>query len=706
MTSPALRFGVLGPVEAWHDDIPLDLGPPKRRIVLARLLLNSGQPVSVERLLRDLWPADVRRPGVVSTVHSHISRLRMVLDPERAAGRPSTLLVRDSSGYTLRASHEALDSTVFENLLSEAGQQLRGGRSEQAHQTIEGALKLWRGAAFADAADQVFAASEVNRLHSLRQTAEELRVTALLEMGRGDFAVPLAETLTITAPLREASWALLMKALYATDRGAEALQQYERFRGTLAEELGVDPGPALRKLHQAVLNEDTLAILPARRPPADVTATTTPATVAAPPGRTRELHRVCSVAARAAQGDGTQWVVVSGQRGAGRTWLLEEAARALEQQGFTRIRMRCCGRADTSRSTAVFGPTARLLNQFGDGQSGAGLTYESEEAALTAVLKPLATRRTVLVADDADAFCDACLELLRYLSVLLRDEPVVVICSAAERGNTRIASLMSAIARERVLRVALPPLSLDDVTALMDASGEAPDHADALHRRSEGNMLVLTALLELPRPKRLEPEAVPPVLSAVAAARLEAVGPQAATMIRQAAVCGTDLDAALLVELLDITREELLRLVDAAVQVDLVVWQQPDSPDGRLDGDVGRYRFHSVMREAILSTLSHAAQQLVHASAADRLRAWGGRHHAAAARHLLQAGPLASAEELARECLCAGRYFEEQGQAGSARSWYEYAAGHAGAAGSTLRQETADPVCRAHEAASGTPSHR
>ncbi|WP_267485505.1 BTAD domain-containing putative transcriptional regulator [Streptomyces sp. R1] len=693
--SPVPRFGVLGPVEARHEHGPVDLGPPKRRVVLARLLLDAGQPVSVKRLLRDLWPADSARPGAVSTVHSHISRLRMVLEPDRAAGHPSTLLVRDPAGYTLRVPRRALDSSIFESLVDEAGRQLRDGHSEQAQRAAVEALQLWRGPAFADAIDHEFVASEVNRLHSLRQTAQELQVTALLDMGRGDFAVPLAESLTLTAPLREASWALLMKALYATGRGAEALQQYERFRRELAEELGVDPGPALRRLHQAVLTEDTSAILPARRSPRPVTGGAPAGRTAAPPGRTRELERICSLAPRAARGEGTQWAAVSGPRGAGRTWLVEEAARTLETQGFTRVRMRCRGLADTSRSPAVVGPAARLLGQLGAAPSGAATQGPSEEAALTAILTPLAEGRTVIVADDGDTFCAACRELLRHLGVFLRDEPVVVLCSTTDRGDTSVAALLSAVDRAHLLRVELPGLALDDVVALLEAAGEGPEQAEDLLRRSEGNMLVLRALMELPAAERLGPKAVPAGLSSAAAARLEAVGPSAADMVRKAAVCGADLDAPLLAALLGITREALLGLVDAAAGAHLVVWQQ----GAGAGEDAGRYRFHSVMREAVLSTLSRAEKQLVHASAAARLSEWGGRHHAAAVHHLLRSGPLASSEELAQACRSAGAYFEEQGQPDAARCWFEYAE----APGGPWPQDAAGAAHGAREAAPDPP---
>ncbi|MEW2166961.1 BTAD domain-containing putative transcriptional regulator [Streptomyces sp. NPDC007084] len=683
MHSAALRFGVLGSIQAWHDGTPAELGPPKRRVLLARLLLNTGQPVSVERLCRDLWPAGDRPAAAASTVHSHISRLRTILEPDRAAHQPSSLLVREASGYLLRTSPEALDAAAFEELLTEATEALRQSRGDEAHDKVTKALRLWRGPAFSEAAGFGFVASEVSRLQSLRQTAEEVRVGALLNLGREDAAVSLAEALTVTAPLREASWALLMKALYATGRGAEALRQYERFRRALAEELGVDPGPALRALHLAVLNEDSRAVLPDRRPPTVTVAPAAPEREDGAPlfGRDHESRRIADTVRRTADGKGTHWVFVSGGLGTGKTRLLEQTAAAAESQGFAQVRLVCCGPCDDSLSNAVFGPAARLLAQLRAGPPTPSAAAYSRESALTELLGELAERATVVLVDDLDGLCEACRELVHHLSVLLREQPVVVVCSSAERAAPGTASLTSSVARQRALWVRLRPLSVEDVSALLTSVGEArsapPGHAFALHRRSGGNPFVLSALLELPPRHRVGPDAVvPPALVNVVAARLDALPESARAMVTRAAVCGPDLDVPLLVRLLDISREELLKLVDTAVHADILTWQpgprSADDPPGT--AGAGGYRFTGIMDEAVLATLTQASRQLLHASVAKALRGRGGHDHALAVRHLIQAGPLASREDLAQECRAAGRYCEERGQLALAHAWYAKAA--------------------------------
>ncbi|WP_042835991.1 AfsR/SARP family transcriptional regulator, partial [Streptomyces sp. NRRL S-15] len=115
-----------------------------------------------------------------------------------------------------------------------------------------------------------FALRESARLNAARHDARELQTTILIRQGDLVPAVDVAEQLTVGAPLREASWSLLMRALYAAGRPVEALRQYDRFRGMLARELGLDPSPGLRDLHTAILRHDT-AVLGLPRPPRSAT---------------------------------------------------------------------------------------------------------------------------------------------------------------------------------------------------------------------------------------------------------------------------------------------------------------------------------------------------------------------------------------------------------------------------------------------------
>ena len=125
--SDHVRFGLLGPLEAWSGDVRLDLGPPKRRVLLARLLVEEGRPVSADRLCDDLWEGHPPA-GAVSSIHAHISRLRAVLEPERTRRGQGTVLVSGPAGYTLNAPPDTRDSTRFEEAVTRARGLLTRGR--------------------------------------------------------------------------------------------------------------------------------------------------------------------------------------------------------------------------------------------------------------------------------------------------------------------------------------------------------------------------------------------------------------------------------------------------------------------------------------------------------------------------------------------------------------------------------------------------
>ncbi|WP_322656333.1 AfsR/SARP family transcriptional regulator [Streptomyces justiciae] len=230
-----MRFGVLGPVEVLRDNVALELGPRQRRLLLVRLLIEDGRPVSQDTLLNDLWPTD-RPTGAASSVRAHVSRLRAALDPVRQG-----LLVSGPSGYALKVPREARDTTLFEEAVGRARDALRGRQLTIARQEIDAALALWRGEALAEAGEHAFAIRERARLDAALDDAKELRATILVQQGETELAIDVAEGLVLKAPLRETSWALLMRALYAAGRPVEALKQYERFRDMLATELGLDP---------------------------------------------------------------------------------------------------------------------------------------------------------------------------------------------------------------------------------------------------------------------------------------------------------------------------------------------------------------------------------------------------------------------------------------------------------------------------------
>jgi DNA-binding SARP family transcriptional activator len=260
-----LRFSLLGHVTVSRGGTPLELGPPQRRVLLTRLLVTHGHPVSMDRLCEDLWSGNAPR-GAASAIHAHISRLRHVLDPQAGTTAPHQPLTRGHNGYALLIPDRARDTVQFERGADHTRELLAQGRIAEARDTITTALGHWHGPALADAADHPFAAHEIARLEELRLTGRELHIAVLLHARTYAAAVAAAHGLTADQPLRETAWDMLMRALYLVGRPAEAIQAYERVRRLLMTELELQPGPALRELCLAIRRRDTHAVARAYAP--------------------------------------------------------------------------------------------------------------------------------------------------------------------------------------------------------------------------------------------------------------------------------------------------------------------------------------------------------------------------------------------------------------------------------------------------------
>jgi DNA-binding SARP family transcriptional activator/streptogramin lyase len=247
-----LEFGVLGPLEVRSGGRALPLGGPKQRALLAVLLLHANEAVSRDRLVDGVWgespPATI---GAVLNVY--LSRLRKLLGEEGSG----VALLTQPHGYTLRIDPEQLDLHRFERLVREGTQAFAAGKVELAAARLAEGLALWRGPALADVAAMPCAESELRRLDELRLCALEHRIEADLVLGRHSAVVPELQALAVEYPLRERIRAQLMLALYRSGRQSEALQCYREARSLLAGELGIDPGPELRRLEKAILEQDS-----------------------------------------------------------------------------------------------------------------------------------------------------------------------------------------------------------------------------------------------------------------------------------------------------------------------------------------------------------------------------------------------------------------------------------------------------------------
>ncbi|SDW59774.1 Predicted ATPase [Amycolatopsis xylanica] len=301
-----MRFGVLGPLAVWTTEgTPVRVPEAKVRALLAVLLLHEGAPVSADRLAEDLWGE--RPPGnPANTLQTKVSQLRRTLEAAEPGARE--LVVHQPPGYLLRA--ESADVVRFRQLMAEA----RDQEPRRRVALLADALALWRGPALADFADEPFALQAIQRLEEERLAALEDLAEAKLELGE-----PVGGELSDLVrrhPLRERLRALHVRALYRAGRQSEALESLAELKRQLAEELGLDPGPEIVALHQAILEQDP-ALTPSPR-------STLPAPLSELVGRAAAVEDLRALLAEA------RLVTLTGPGGVGKTRLALELARAAE----------------------------------------------------------------------------------------------------------------------------------------------------------------------------------------------------------------------------------------------------------------------------------------------------------------------------------------------------------------------------------------
>jgi DNA-binding SARP family transcriptional activator len=243
-----VEFSVLGDLRARRGGRELDLGSPQQRGVLALLLLRGGRLASPGDLVDRMWGVNPPMSARV-TVRTYVSRLRRSLDDPR---RAQSMIESTPGGYRLPITSATLDLTVFEARVAEARTARSTGDTVHASTVLHSALSLWHGYPLAGVHGQ-FVDQERDRLDQLRLGALEERIALDLELGCSQDVVAELMCLVDEHPLRERLQELLMLALYRSGRQADALHSYQRVRALLARDVGIEPGPGLRTLHQQIL---------------------------------------------------------------------------------------------------------------------------------------------------------------------------------------------------------------------------------------------------------------------------------------------------------------------------------------------------------------------------------------------------------------------------------------------------------------------
>jgi WD40 repeat protein/DNA-binding SARP family transcriptional activator len=324
-----VEWRVLCPVGVWVAGRPVAMGGSAQRL-LALLLAAPGHAASMAAIVDGLW-GDDPPAGADSAIQSYVSRLRRSLTESGLDG--AALVVTRPQGYLLAVDSGAVDASQFVDLIAEGRHALHVGQSALAAARIASALTLWRGDPYGGIGDVPFAVPERLRLNEARLDAIELSIAARMAGGAAAELCDELDGLVTRHPHREQLWAALMTACYRAGRQADALETYRRARLMLADDLGVEPGPVLRRVQRAVLDHDPALLRP---PVVEHVELPAPARLAGSlfVGRERELGMLTeALDATACRGSRTVWLI--GPGGSGKSRLVAEFARRAAARGVT-----------------------------------------------------------------------------------------------------------------------------------------------------------------------------------------------------------------------------------------------------------------------------------------------------------------------------------------------------------------------------------
>jgi DNA-binding SARP family transcriptional activator len=315
-----MQIRILGPLEIVDGDRRVSIGAPKQRALLAALILRANRVVPTGELAERVW-GDAPPSSARLTLQGYVLRLRRALAPLDGVS-----IVTEPAGYLLRADPEEVDVCRFESLLTEADHRARTGDAAAEAALLGEALGLWRGEPLADVESESLRRDEAGRLSELRARAVERRVEADLRLGRHLELIGELRALAAAHPLKEEFRAQLMLALYRSGRRADALRVYQEARRTLVAELGMEPGPRLRRLERAVLVADPALDL---EPEKENSPSVLPPDVPHFVGREAETARLL---AGEETETGPMVCAVAGMAGVGKTALVLHAAHRLGER--------------------------------------------------------------------------------------------------------------------------------------------------------------------------------------------------------------------------------------------------------------------------------------------------------------------------------------------------------------------------------------
>ncbi|MFD8078341.1 BTAD domain-containing putative transcriptional regulator [Streptomyces sp. NPDC059718] len=674
-----LRLQILGPLRIWRDGVELDAGPRQQSHLLAVLLARAGKPVSTGELVDLIWGEDVPA-SAVNILQKYVGALRRLLEPLRPVREAGSFLHRRGNSYLFTAGPAALDLVVFRELVDAARAALTRHDREVALDHYVGALGLWHGSAGDGIADgtnatTLFAALD-NEFYDACTAAAELAVS----LGQPERVLAPLQLAASMAPFNELVLAALVGVLGATGRQAEALSVFRQIRDRLAEELGIDPGPALEDAQRRILTQPRTPAL-VREADEEIGRTTGAALI----GRTEELTTLRRIVERALAGD-TAIGFVEGEPGAGKTRLLEEAAAVAGRLGALTVWGSCLEGEGTpamwpweqALSQVVGSLPAPVREQWLTGGLGSLLAARDDasrelpdgnaqfrlfEQVVALVGQASAQQPTLLILDDLQWADATSLQLLQHLAGRL-PRGTAIIGALRDRAPTLGPDLSRVLAaasrRPGHRRFRLGPLGLSDVTELIRTeAGQVPGDAvaRAIHARTSGNPFFVRELSRLLSGDGAigdgdtsAPAGVPSTVHDVVRGRMSGLDDGARDLLHVAALIGRDVDLRLLSRATGVDVADCLHLLEPLHTLGLLE-PGPQDPSS--------LRFaHDLVRESVSETATKRQATQLHLRVADALEQIHADDEDVAERlayHLWAAGPLAEPARAAQALIRAGR---------------------------------------------------
>ncbi|MFK0106137.1 ATP-binding protein [Streptomyces sp. NPDC091217] len=678
----SLRLQVLGPLRVWRDGVELDAGPPQQAYLLALLLARAGEPVSISELVDLIWAEDVP-VSAVNILQKYVGALRRLLEPALPAREPGSYLQRRGGAYLFVAAPGTLDVVRFRELVDAA----EGGVAEQRLvAALDGYLEavgLWHGSAgdgiaYGSTGMAIFAGLDDEFRHACVAAAE-----LAIRLGRPERVLQSLHMAARMAPLHERVQASLIAALAAAGQPAEALSVFRTVRARLAEELGVDPGPALVAAHLSVLERAPAEEVPCERVAAPGTGVSTADRLV---GRAEELA-VVRHAVESAFAGSTGLVLVEGEPGVGKTRLLDEAGAEATRRGALVVRGHCLPGDGTpsmwpwaqvvnallddvpaaARRDWQAGELGRLVTPRGDGHTTSvlpdgGVQFRFFEQAVELVRQVSARRPVVLMVDDLQWADATSLELLGHLMARLPGGTAVIgaLRDRAPAPSPQLGRILAAASRlPGHRRIPLGPLGRAEVAELVrreTGRDPGPGATRLIHARTAGNPFFVRELSRLLADGDVLTEAtaartaVPATVRDVVRDRMAGLGADARSLLRIAALIGRTVDLALLARTAGLDHQTCLDRLESCEGLGLLE-PLPEDP----------YSFgflHDLVRESVAEDIPPPRAARLHLLIADALEHRVADTELVAERlahHLWSAGPLADPARTATALVRAGR---------------------------------------------------